>query len=208
MYKFPYYTEADTEKVIDFMKKNSFASIIGHDDLYPVATHIPLEVEVEEDGKIFLSGHLMKKTDHHIAFSKNENVLVIFSGPHAHISASWYTNPVMGSTWNYMVVHAKGKIRFKDEQGTYEAVKAITNKYESPESAASFDKLPQEYVDGMVKAIVGFTIEVESFDNTFKLSQNRDKASRENIIAQLRKRPDGNSLAIADEMEKLNTKTK
>ena len=202
MYKFPYYTEADTEKVIAFMKETSFAAIIGHENDYPSATHIPLEVEIAENGKIFLSGHLMKKTDHHIAFTKNENVLVIFSGPHAHISASWYTNPVMGSTWNYMVVHAKGKISFKDEQGTYEAVKAITNKYENAESPASFDKLPQEYVDQMVKAIVGFTIEVESFDNTFKLSQNRDKDSQKNIITQLRKVLDRNSLAIADEMEK------
>jgi transcriptional regulator len=202
MYKFPYYTEADTEKVIAFMKENSFASIIGQDSEYPVATHIPLEVEVNDAGKIFLSGHLMKKTDHHIAFTKNENVLVIFNGPHAHISASWYTNPVMGSTWNYMVVHAKGKISFTDEQGTYEAVKAITNKYENSESPSSFDKLPHEYIDSMVKAIVGFTIEVENFDNTFKLSQNRDEASQRNIIEQLRKRLDRNSLAIADEMEK------
>ena len=201
MYKFPYYTESDTEKVISFMKENSFAAIIGQGETYPAATHIPLEVEVI-DGKIFLSGHLMKKTDHHIAFSKNENVLVIFSGSHAHVSASWYTTPVMGSTWNYMVVHAKGKIGFKDEQGTYDAVKAITNKYESPESPSSFDKLPQKYIDQMVKAIAGFTIEVESFENTFKLSQNRDKDSQKNIIEQLRKRSDANSRAIADEMEK------
>ena len=181
MYKFPYYIEADTEKVIEFMKKNSFAIVTGLGEHYPAATHLPLEVEVAEDGKILLSGHMMKKTDHHIAFKKNENVLVIFNGPHAHVSASWYTNPVMGSTWNYMTVHAKGKIKFKDEQGTYEAVKAITNKYEGPESAASFDKLPHEYIDSMVKAIEGFTIEVESFENTFKLSQNRDKASQKNI---------------------------
>jgi len=200
MYKFDYYTEKDQEKVIAFMKENSFAIVSGFGERYPAATHLPLEVEATEDGKIFLSGHLMKKTDHHIAFTKNENILVIFNGPHAHVSASWYTNPVMGSTWNYMTVHAKGKIRFKDEQGTYEAVKAITNKYESPESAASFDKLPQAYVDGMVKAIAGFTIEVESFENTFKLSQNRDQASQKNIIEQLMKRGDENSRKIAEEM--------
>jgi len=200
MYKFDYYTEKDQEKVIAFMKENSFAIVSGFGEHYPAATHLPLEVEATEDGKIFLSGHLMKKTDHHIAFTKNENVLVIFNGPHAHVSASWYTDPVMGSTWNYMTVHAKGKIRFKNEQGTYEAVKAITNKYESPESAASFDKLPQAYVDGMVKAIAGFTIEVESFENTFKLSQNRDQASQKNIIEQLMKRGDENSRKIAEEM--------
>ena len=202
MYRFPYYTEEDLAKVIAFMKKNSFAMITGFGEQYPVATHIPLEVEVQEDGRIFLSGHMMKKTDHHLAFEKNNNVLVIFNGPHAHISASWYTNPVMGSTWNYMVVHANGLLKFKDEQGTYNAVKDITNKYEGPESAAAFDKLPKEYVDHMVKAIVGFTIEVEKLDNVFKLSQNRDEESQKNIIEQLRKRGDANSEMIAEEMDR------
>ena len=200
MYKFPYFTEEDQQKVIAFMKENSFATITGIGEQYPVASHIPLEVEVQEDGRIFLSGHLMKKTDHHIAFSKNENVLVIFNGPHTQVSASWYTDPAMGSTWNYMVVHAKGKITFKDEQGTYEAVKAITNKYEGFDRSSSFDKLPQEYIDKMVKAIVGFTVEVESLENTFKLSQIRDEESKQNIIEELYKRGDDNSKAIAKEI--------
>ncbi|MGB4845391.1 MAG: FMN-binding negative transcriptional regulator [Ferruginibacter sp.] len=200
MYKFSYYTEEDQQKVIAFMKENSFATITGIGEQYPVASHIPLEVEVQEDGKIFLSGHLMKKTDHHIAFEKNENVLVIFNGPHTQVSASWYTNPAMGSTWDYMVVHAKGKIKFKDEKGTYEAVKAITNKYEGLERSSSFDKLPQEYIDKMVKAIVGFSIEVESLENTFKLSQNRDNESKQNIIEELYKKGDDNSKAIAKEI--------
>jgi len=201
MYNFSYYTEQDQTKVIAFMKENSFAVITGIGEKYPVATHIPLEVELQEDGKILLSGHMMKKTDHHSGFEKNENVLVVFNGPHAHVSASWYTTPVMGSTWNYMVVHAKGKIKFKDEEGTYNAVKDITNKYEGPESTAAFDKLPPEYVQQMVKAIVGFTIEIESCDNVFKLSQNRDKASQQNIIVQLNKRGDDDSKAIAREIE-------
>jgi transcriptional regulator len=200
MYKFPYYTEEDQEKVIAFMKENSFATITGIGDQYPVASHIPLEVEVQDGGIIFLSGHLMKKTDHHIAFENNNNVLVIFNGPHTHVSASWYTTPAIGSTWNYMVVHAKGKITFKDEQGTYNAVKAITNKYEKPGSAAAFDQIPQEYIDKMLKAIVGFTIEVESLENTFKLSQNRDIESKQNIIEELYKRGDDNSKAIAKEI--------
>jgi transcriptional regulator len=200
MYKFSYYTEEDQQKVINFMKKNSFAVITGQGEQYPVATHIPLEVEIREDGKIFLSGHLMKKTDHHIAFEKNEHVLVIFNGPHTQVSASWYTNPAMGSTWDYMVVHAKGKIKFKDEKGTVEAVKAITNKYEGHERPSSFHNLPQEYIDKMVKAIVGFTIEVETMENTFKLSQNRDEESKRNIIEQLMKRGDDNSKSIAREI--------
>ena len=207
MYKFPYYTEQDQQKVIDFIKENAFALITGIGENYPVATQIPLTVELKE-GKMFLQGHLMRKTDHHLAFEKNNNVLVLFTGPHCFVSASWYTDPAVGSTWNYMTVHVKGKISFTDEAGTLDAVKAVSDKYEGASGAGAFDNLPKEYIDHMVKAIVGFSIEVESIQNTFKLSQNRDEASQKNIIEQLRKRGDANSAAIAYEMEKLNTKTK
>lgn len=201
MYKFSYYTEQDQAKVIAFMKENSFALITGIGVNYPVATQIPLAVKIT-DNKIFLHGHLMRKTDHHLAFEKNSNVLVLFTGPHCFVSASWYTDPHMGSTWNYMTVHAKGKITFTDEEGTRNAVKALSDKYAGTSSQSAFDNLPKEYIDHMVKAIVGFTIEVEELDNVFKLSQNRDDASQRNIIEQLRKRGDANSVAIANEMEK------
>ena len=95
-----------------------------------------------------------------------------------------------------------------DEVGTRDAVKALSDKYAGTSSQSAYDNLPKEYIDHMVKAIVGFTIEVESIDNTFKLNQNMDEASKKNIIEQLRKRADANSAAIANEMEKLNTKTK
>ena len=201
MYKFEHYTEKDKQKVIDFMQENSFAFITGIGNHYPVATQIPLAVKLI-DGKIFLEGHMMKKTDHHLAFEKNNNVMVLFTGPHCFVNANWYTDPQMGSTWNYMTVQAKGKISFMDEEGTRNAVKAVSDKYAGADTSSAFDNLPKEYIDHMVKAIVGFNIEVESLENTFKLSQNRDKDSQINIIEQLRKRADGNSLAIADEMEK------
>ena len=201
MYRFAHYTEQDQAKVIAFMKENPFVMITGISEQYPVATHVPLNIELKEDGKVILSGHMMKKTDHHLAFEKNENVLVVFNGPHTFVSASWYSNPAVGSTWDYMVVHAKGRIKFEDEEGTYRAVKATSDKYEGKETIASFNKLPEEYIQQMVKAIVGFTIEVEVLDNVFKLSQNRDKDSQLNIIEQLKKRGDDNSRMIAEEIE-------
>jgi len=201
MYKFPYYTEQDTAKVIAFMNANPFVIITGMGDEFPVATHIPLETTVNEEGRLILSGHMMRKTDHHIAFEKNDHVLVIFHGPHCYVSASWYTNPASGSTWNYMTVHARGRIRFTDEAGTRAAVKAVSDRYEGKETIASFDKLPPEYINSMVKAIVGFHIEVDSFENTFKLSQNRDPESQKKIIEELKKRGDDHSRMIAEEME-------
>ncbi len=202
MYKLAHYTENEQQLVIDFMKENSFALIIGFGSAYPVATQIPLEVE-EKEGKLFLSGHIMKKTDHHIAFEANENVLAVFTGPHCYVSASWYANPQTASTWNYMAVHAKGKIKFTDEEGTFEAIKAVTNKYEGTETIAAFNKMPKEYTMQHIKAIVGFTIEVESLENVFKVSQNKTEEEKINIIAKLRERnSNDDDLQIAYEIEK------
>jgi transcriptional regulator len=201
MYKFSYYTEQDREKIIAFMKANPFAFITGTGEKYPVATQIPLEIKIEDD-KIFLQGHIMRKTDHHLAFEKNNNVLVLFTGPHCFVSASWYTNPSVGSTWNYITVHAKGKMTFMNEEETKIAVKTVSDKFEGTQTDGAFDKLPKEYIDHMMKAIVGFTIKVELLDNIFKLSQNRDKVSQKNIIEQLKKRGDDNSVMIAEEMER------
>ena len=201
MYKFDYYTEKDQEKVIAFMKENSFALITGMGEKYPVATQLPLVIEIK-DSKIFLRGHLMRKTDHHLAFEKNQHIMAIFTGAHCFVSASWYSDPSIGSTWNYLTVQAKGKIIFTDAEGTYKAVKETSDKYQGTQGPAAFDSLPKEYIDHMVKAIVGFTIEVESMENTFKLSQNRDEESQRNIIEQLMKRGDENSRKIAKEMIK------
>ena len=202
MYKLAHFTEKSTDKVVAFMKENSFAIVTGFGDEYPVATQIPLEIELKE-GTVFLYGHIMKKTDHHLAFEKNNKVLVLFTGPHCYVSASWYDHSQTASTWNYMAVHAKGKITFTDDEGTYNAIRAVTNKYEGLETAAAFNNMSQQYVQQMLKAIIGFTIEVESFENVFKLSQNKKASEQLNIIAQLKQRGDEQSAKIAEEMEKL-----
>ena len=202
MYAISYFKEKEKAEIIAFMKKNSFAIITGMGQNFPVATQIPLEVE-EKDGKLFLHGHIMKKTDHHLAFEKNNNVLVLFTGPHCYVSASWYNNAQTASTWNYMTVHAKGKIIFTDDDGTYQAVKSITNKYEGTATKAAFNNMPKEYVLPLIKAIVGFSIEIEKLENVFKLSQNKKHDEQLNIIIQLRARNSKyDDLQIADEIEK------
>ena len=201
MYKLNYFTEQDTAVVLDFMKEYSFAVVTGSTKEYPVATHLPLDIQ-QVEGKLFFTGHLMKNTDHHKAFLENDKVLVIFNGPHCHVSASWYSDPALASTWNYITVHAKGKISFVDEMQTMKILEDITNKYEGRESEASFAKLPNEYVERLVKAIVGFNIEVESYENVFKLSQNHDLKTRESIATHLEARSNHGDVAIAYELRK------
>ena len=200
MYRMPYYTVHDKQEVLSFMKENSFALVTGIGDNFPVASQLPLEI-IEEGEKLFLTGHLMRKTDHHCAFEKNENVLVIFHSPYAYIDASWYGKPAQASTVNYMAVHAKGKISFSDEAGTFDAIKKLTDKHIGMDSPGSFNNISKDYIDSMLKAIVGFRIEVESLENVFKLSQNKNVEDQQKIIEHLENRKEPGSDFIAKKMK-------
>ena len=186
MYSLPHYKEPDQEKVLGFVKEHPFAFLSGCDvNNKPVATQVPLFID-ERDGKIFLSGHLMKNTDHHKAFLHNPNILAVFTGAHTYVSASWYDNKQQASTWNYMSVHAKGILKFLDEQALLDVLKRTTDHFENnPHSGSNFDDIPATYVQDMAKAIVAFEVAVEKIDHVFKLSQNRDEKSYDTIIEKL-----------------------
>lgn len=200
MYQLPHFEEKDQEKVLAFVKANPFAFICGCTAaMQPVATQIPVFIE-EREGKLFLKGHMMRNTDHHLAFVENAKALVVFTGAHTYVSASWYSDPHTASTWNYMSVHATGRLRFLDEAALIEVLRETTNHFENdPGSLARFESLPAEYVAKLSKAIVAFEIAVEDIGNVFKLSQNRDAASFDNIIDKLKAR-DAGAAMIADEM--------
>src|SRR5579875_564875 len=186
MYNLPYFKEKNQQVVLDFIHQHPFAFIAGCDENNPVATQIPVFIE-EREGKLFLSGHIMKQTDHHKAFEQNPNVLCVFTGNHTYVSASWYSNPNQASTWNYMSVHVKGQINFLDEQALIDVLKKTSLHFEScnHHSHTVYENLPEGYVNRLMKAIVAFEVEVNSIDNVFKLSQNRDKESYEHIIEKL-----------------------
>lgn len=201
MYSLPYFKEEDHEKVLQFIKENPFAFLCGCGSAnIPVATQIPVFID-EKDGKLFLSGHIMKNTDHHKAFLHNSNVLAVFTGAHTYVSSSWYEDKGQASTWNYMSVHAKGVLKFQDHQALLDVLKRTTNHFENnPYSGANFDDLPTEYVEKLSKAIVAFEVEVQQVENVFKLSQNRDEKSYHNIIGKLENQ-DADGKMIADEMK-------
>jgi len=190
------------------MKDHPFVFITGADAANkPVATQIPVFMD-EKEGKYFLTGHIMRNTDHHKAFEQNKNVLAVFTSPHTYVSATWYANPSVGSTWNYMSVHAKGTIRFGDTEELISILKRLTLHYENNNTASAtvFDNLPAEYTERMMKAIVPFEIEISDLQHVFKLSQDRDEKSYDNIIQQL-KQKDGHAKTIAAIMEKRKSKT-
>jgi transcriptional regulator len=203
MYNLPNHKEHNEQVVKEFIAKYPFAFLTGCDsENKPVCTQIPVFIE-EINGRKILRGHLMKNTDHHKAFLHNKNVLVVFTGHHTYVSATWYSNPHQASTWNYMSVHARGLIRFLDDAALIEALRAVSLYFENqnPQSSTIFDNLPEEYTQRLMKAIVAFEIEIAEMDTVFKLSQDRDAKSYYNIIEKLREQGESGRV-IAGEMEK------
>lgn len=200
MYNLPHFKEPDPEIIKQFMRQYPFAMLIGCNNNLPVATQVPLLIE-ERDGKTFFKGHIMRNTDHHKAFTQNNQVLCVFAGSHSYVSASWYANPQVASTWNYLSVHAKGVLRFLEEAQLLQILEETTTHFEdNVHSPASFNNLPQAYVQQSAKAIIGFEIEVIHVDHVFKLSQNRDQESYRNIIDHLQQ-GDAAAQQIATEMQ-------
>ena len=201
MYKNPQFEEKDFDKVLAFMQAHSFITLIGYDGDYPVATQIPVKIE-QRNSEIYLIGHVMKKTDHHQAYAKNENVLALFTGAHAYISAAVYQDPAVASTWNYSSVQAKGAIRLLGEEETRQVIKELTNRYEDQAtSKAAFHHMSEDYIKKNLKAISGFEILVQNIASVFKLSQNHPSANRKNIIDHLSKSEYANDQQVADDMK-------
>lgn len=206
MYHFSYFKEKDKKVIQDFIENNPFAFLTGSFlSGTQVATQIPVLFE-ERNGELFLQGHIMRSTDHHKAFVENPNVLVVFTGPSSYVSASWYSNPQMGSTWNYMSVHISGQINFMSMDDFIQFMRKFTLKFENGNtgSLTIYDNLTEQYISKMMPAIIGFEIKADKMENVFKLSQNRDEKSYLNIISKLEEQG-GSSALIALEMKKRNT---
>ena len=203
MYNLPYFKEEDQEVVLKFMRDHPFVFLTGvNEENKPVATQVPVFID-EKEGKLFLTGHIMRNTDHHKAFEQNRNVLAVFTGPHVYVSGTWYSNPQQASTWNYMSVHVRGAIRFGNEEDLIAILKRLTLHYENNNTASTtiFDNLPSEYTGPLMKAIVAFEVEITAIENVFKLSQNRDEKSFQNIMSKLNEQGRDGKF-IAEEMKK------
>lgn len=203
MYNYPQYKEHDREKILAFMKAYPFVTLVGVSrDARIEVTQIPVLLE-EREGKLFVQGHIARKSDHHQALTDNPNALLIFTGPHTYVSGTWYSgNPQQASTWNYVSIHARGKLEWMEEEKLIGLLQQLSLHFENYNAASStvYANLPDEYKLKLVKAIIGFEMEVTELDNVYKLSQNRDEKSYDSIVQQL-KQQEGDGRIIGNWME-------
>ena len=128
----------------------------------------------------------------------DDEVLVVFAGPHAYVSPRWYEQKERVPTWNYAAVHAYGRVKVTEDRAVKLAAQRALVAGLDPQWLPKFDALRKEYVDGMLEGIVTFDIAVTRLETRWKLSQNRGRREQELIAAALDKSDDPSVRALAE----------
>lgn len=191
------YREEDPQVIYNFMKDHGFPALVSNDGGTLLATHLPVEVRMKDNGRFMVYGHMSRANPQWRSIGDQE-VLMIFQGAHTYISPRWYDH-VNVPTWNYMIVHAYGKIRMLEGEELLGLLKSLVAKYEE-EHEYSLERLPADFVEKEMKGVAGFILDVTRVDAAYKLSQNRNDRDHANIIAELEKRGHDDSSAIAQAM--------
>lgn len=175
-----------------------------------VATHLPLLLDRRAGAYGTLYGHLARANPQW-RDAEGTQALVIFLGPEAYVSPSWYaTKQESGRvvpTWNYLAVHGYGPLHtYADPQRLRAHVERLTARHESRQPAPwQVSDAPEDFLAGMLRGIVGIEIPIERLEGKWKLSQNRPEADRLGTIAGLRARGEAGDAAVAGLMEQRET---
>lgn len=195
------FREDDMSTLHTLMHEYSFATLITLHEGVPFATHLPFILDAQRGSNGTLLAHMARANQQWHDFNSSQEVLVIFQGPHAYISPSWYEVELSVPTWNYAVVHAYGLPRFiEDQEELYKLLKALIQTHETHFEKPWPFQLPGEYLQKMMQGIVGFEIHITRLEGKFKLSQNRTASEREKVIAALQNCPDTLSAGVAELM--------
>lgn len=197
----PLFTETREEVLLAHIERHDFGLLVTHGLAGLITSQIPFLV-ARRDGALYLQGHVARANPQVADFDGGVEALAIFTGPHAYISPSWYEAGPAVPTWNYATVHAYGPARrIEDAAWLRDLVRRLSERHEAREPMPwDMQKLPEDYVQSMLKGIVGVEIAVSRLEGKFKLSQNRPAADRPRIIAALERRADPESRAVAQLM--------
>ncbi|MGB0579479.1 MAG: FMN-binding negative transcriptional regulator [Limisphaerales bacterium] len=204
MYVPAHFEVTDREKLFAIVREFSFATVVTQGSNEPFATHLPILLDESNPERPRLIGHMARANAQWKHFS-DTNVLVIFEGPHGYISPAWYETENAVPTWNYVAVHAYGRpTLIEDPQAMQALVDHTVDHYEAGRENPWKAELPDDFREGLLKAIVGFEIPIERIEGKFKLSQNRPAADVDGTIAGLRATQSEGDKELADWMEREN----
>lgn len=176
------FSVSDTLVLYQFMRDNNFATLITQHQGHMTATPLPFLVDSERG---VLKAHLARANHQWKQFDGSE-ALILFQGPHAYISPTWYETYPSVPTWNYTTVHVYGvPVIIDDENAVRLTLHELVKNHEHGRNPEWQMQLPEDYLHKMMQSIVAFEFQIQSVEGKFKLSQNRSEVDQAQVIAHL-----------------------
>ena len=183
MYQPPAFKETREDVMLEAINEHPLATLVSHSDDGIVANHLPMVVE-QHDSKLFLNAHLARANNLIDACPDGQEALAIFQGPAHYISASLYPSKKIDGkvvpTYNYVVVHARGILRYKhDLRWKLGHLNALTDNMEAGRAEPwAVSDAPADFLARQLKGIYGLELEVTDLVGKWKVSQNRKDADK------------------------------
>lgn len=181
MYLPPHFEERRLELLHDLMKKHPFGCVVTYSNGELDANHLPFEIVSDKGDFGKLLAHISRQNPLAEVLKNDADVLVIFRIDDVYISPNWYVGKFehhkVVPTWNYVVIHARGKARIIEDEKVLRGILArLTREHESNQNVPwKMTDAPSEFISERMKHIVGIQIEITDLVGKFKLSQNRNK---------------------------------
>ena len=204
MYIPPAFREDRADVLHDFIRRYAFGTLVSAVGGEPFATHLPFLLDATRGEHGALLGHMARANPHWRAFAGGPDgpplgaaaaeVLVLFQGPHAYVSPSWYTTEFAVPTWNYVAVHAYGRPRVVDDPAAVrDLLERTVRTFElprPPDAQWRMDRLDAGMVAKMAQAVTAFEVPISRLEGKQKLNQNRTEADRRGVVEGLRREGD------------------
>ncbi|HEY3781425.1 MAG TPA: FMN-binding negative transcriptional regulator [Fimbriimonadaceae bacterium] len=183
MYTPPHFRAEPQDAIEQVILDNPFAILITQGEELKI-THLPVLYDPNKGEKGTALAHMARANDHWQPFEQAKESVLIFNGPHAYVSSSWYTQNRAVPTWNYAAVHLYGNPQILDEEQAKLALRKLIESLEPPDGGYEFENL-QAAADRQVGGIVAFEMPVTRIEAKFKMSQNKTTIDRDIVIDKL-----------------------
>jgi transcriptional regulator len=182
------FREERPEILHEIIRRHSFATLVSRGaDGALTASQLPF---LFDPTRGLLRSHMARANPQWQGFAQGGEALVIFQGPHAYVSPTWYETKQAVPTWNYVTVHAHGTPRLVEATALRQIVEDTVKQYESAQPTPWLMPLPEDYVATMLRAVVGFEIPITRLEGKLKLNQNRRPADVAGVINALERGED------------------
>lgn len=200
------FRQSDLAELHAQIRANPFALLASAGSGGVQASHLPLLLKPEEGEFGTLYGHFARGNPHWRELQGGGEALAVFSGPDAYVSPGWYPSKAehgkVVPTWNYIAVHARGPVELIEEpERLLQIVSDLSDRHEATRPQPwSVSDAPREYLDAMLRAIVGFALPIRSLEGKWKLSQNRSAVDQAGVRYGLSASADPREQAVAVHM--------